>query len=84
MWQDYSFMACNALFVMAQIPTLRHRTDKPPMSSSLMTGALLMVITYTFWSLTLHVSAFSAFVLGIVWFVIAYQKWRIDTKTASQ
>jgi len=77
MWQDWIIAACQWVFVIALIPAIRHATDKPPLSSSLLTALLLTVMSATFATLHLWNSTLSALAVAIAWYILAWQKWRL-------
>lgn len=84
MWQDIVLAAGNWAFIVALVPTLLHATDKPPISSALMTGGILIAFSCTYWTLGLSASTYSTLALASAWFLIAYQKWRLMKETASR
>lgn len=59
----------------ALLPSLIGR-DKPALSSSLMTGTLIAIFGYTYFTLGLYSSTVSSAVCALAWFVLAIQKWR--------
>lgn len=77
MWQDWIIAACQWIFVIALIPAIRHKTDKPPLFSSLLTALLLTVMSATFFTLGLWNGTFSALAVAIAWYILAWQRWRI-------
>ena len=78
MWQDYIIAACQWIFILALIPAIRHPSDKPPLSSSLLTGLLLAVLAATFFTLELWNGTLSCLALAATWFFLGYQRWKID------
>ena len=78
MIQDYIIAATQWGFLIALLPTLLHKTHKPAILSSLWTGALLLILSATFLSLSLINGALSSFAVAIVWFILAYQRFRLD------
>lgn len=78
MWQDWVIAACQWVFVIALIPAIRHETNKPPFSSSILTAALLTVMCATFFTLELWNGTLSALAVAVAWYTLAWQRWRID------
>ncbi|HEX8994213.1 MAG TPA: hypothetical protein VF803_03095 [Candidatus Paceibacterota bacterium] len=82
MWQDYIVAIVQWVFFIALIPTIRHATHKPPVSSSLLTAVMTMILSATFATIPLWNSTLSSFACGAAWFVIAYQRYKLDKSTA--
>jgi hypothetical protein len=74
-WQDILLSIGNYLFVVALLPSV-FGTDKPALSSSLMTGAVLGCFTVIYASLSLWSASIAVGLSSFVWFVLAYQQWR--------
>lgn len=72
-WQDVVIAIGNWIFVIALIPTVRAK-EKPALSTSILTGAVLAVFSFTFSTLSLLNSAVSAAAISITWFILAGQK----------
>ncbi len=74
-WQDFVFAIGTWIFIIALIPTIRSR-EKPPLSTSLPTGLVLLVYVFTFATLELWFSMISSSVLAVLWLYLAWQKRR--------
>ncbi len=74
-WQDMVIGGGQWFFALALIPMLRSET-KPPLVTSLPTGVALLVFAGTFLTLDLWHSALSSAVVGAMWLIIAWQRWR--------
>lgn len=74
MWQDYVISTGQWLFALALIPSIRSKTDKPPMASSLMTAIILSIFAGTFVTLDLTVSAVSSMASALAWWILFFQK----------
>lgn len=74
-WQDIVLSIGQWVFLIALIPSILGK-DKPALSTSLMTGSLLIVFAFVYASLFLWVGGVSAFLVGLGWFVLAFQKWQ--------
>lgn len=80
MWQDWVIAACQWIFALALIPTIRHPSAKPPFLSSILTAVLLTVLGATFITLELWNSALSSFAVAIAWYILAWQRWKMDRR----
>lgn len=80
MWQDYVLTAIQIVFCITLIPMLR-APEKPPLSSSLMTGIVLLVSAFTVATLGLWLAAISQSVVGVQWLTLAYQRVRGKTNS---
>jgi len=81
-WQDIVITVGSWIFAIALIPSIRGK-NKPELSSSVMTGSLLTVYIFVFGSLELLGSAISSAVVALCWWILAYQKWRLNKKENS-
>ena len=73
MWQDYVLFLVQILFCFTLMPMLFAKA-KPPLSSSVPTGAGLLVMAGTYATLALWFAAVGSFVVGLQWLVLAYQR----------
>jgi hypothetical protein len=73
MWQDWIFSIGSWIFVAALIPAIRG-TEKPPLSTSIVTGTVLVVFALTYFSLHLWIAATSTAITSACWLVLAYQR----------
>ena len=64
------------MFIIALLPSIFSK-DKPAIATSLITGTVLTIFAFTFATLSLWLSAVSTMFVSIVWFILAFQKWRI-------
>lgn len=78
MWQDTVIATIQWLFVVALIPAILHPTQKPPLWSSVMTAALMGLLSFTFWTLHLVNATLSASAVTASWCVLAIQRWKIE------
>ena len=74
-WQDWVFSVGQWIFIIALIPTIRGK-QKPELSTSVITGIILAVFAFTYYTLSLLVSALSTSLVSTAWFILAYQKYR--------
>lgn len=71
-WQDNVFTFGSLIFVLALLPTL-FGEFKPSLWTSIMTGSVLAVYTYTFYSLKFWYSAGMTCLTSICWLILAIQ-----------
>lgn len=76
-WQDIVLSVGSWIFTIALIPSVLSK-DKPALSSSLMTGSVLVVYAVTYLTLSLWTAAASTVLVAGVWFTLAVQKYRAD------
>lgn len=76
-WQDVVLGVGQALFVVALIPTILGK-EKPALLTSLMTGSVLAVFTFVFFTLGLWLGMVSSFLTSLSWFILAVQKLKKD------
>ena len=74
-WQDIVLSVAQVIFAGALLPSVFGK-DKPALTTSLVTGSLLIVLVFTFYTLELWFSAGSTAFLSAVWFVLALQKFK--------
>ena len=82
-WQDIVFSIGSWIFAIALVPSILSKTDKPALSSSLLTASLLTLYVPTYASLHLVVSAISGGVIATAWWSLAYQKWKLNKEKNS-
>lgn len=72
MWQDYVLAVGAFLFTVALIPTLRG-INKPALSTSVMTSAVLWVFAATYATLELWLATIAQVIGACAWAVLAWQ-----------
>ncbi len=78
MWQDYALAVVQIIFCVTLIPMLFAK-EKPPLSSSIMTGTALLFGAFLFGTLGLWLASLSQAVVGLQWLTLAAQKlWKRD------
>ena len=80
MWQDWVLGGTLWMFAAVLIPTITHPTNKPSLSTSLLTALGNFVVSYTFATLSLWNSALAALVIGAAWSILTIQRWRLDRR----
>jgi hypothetical protein len=84
MWQDWAIAVIQWVFALALIPTIRDASAKPSLSSSLLTAILLTALSGIFITLELWNGALSSLAVAIAWFILTFQRWRLDRKKAAE
>lgn len=74
-WQDIVLAGGSLLFTVALIPSIRSK-HKPALTTSVLTGSVLLLFTFTYATLELWFSAVSVCVNGLMWLTLALQKYR--------
>ena len=72
-WQDIVFATGTWIFIIALMPTIRGK-EKPPLITSVPTGLVVLVYTFTFATLELWFSVVSSAALSIAWLYLGWQK----------
>lgn len=78
-WQDWVITIGQIIFIVSLIPTLKGK-DKPPVSTSVPTGIVLLIFGVAQYSLGLVASTFTSVILGTLWIVVGAQKYFLDKK----
>lgn len=74
-WQDWVFGIGAIIFSIALLPSVFGK-EKPSMSTSVPTGAILLLFAFTQASLSLWFASGMSVVAGSLWFTLAIQRWR--------
>lgn len=72
-WQDYVIAVGSIIFVIALIPSVLGK-HKPALSTSLLTGTVLLVFAMTYLTLSLWFAAITTTLTATLWYVLAVQK----------
>ncbi len=81
MWQDILLGVVNWLLVVFLLPTVFSTSEKPVFVSSILTGTCLLGIAISYYTLGLTMGALPATLQALAWFVLAYQRFRINKKS---
>ncbi len=76
-WQDFVLTIGQILFIIALIPSLTSK-HKPAFKTSLINGVVLILFACTYISLSLTLGAIGTFITGVLWLILAYQKFRME------
>lgn len=77
-WQDVVLTLGSAVFVVALVPMVLS-SDKPPLTTSLPTGLVLLAFAGTYASLGAVYGAATTAVSGLLWLTLAAQKRYIES-----
>jgi len=80
MWQDWALSGVQFMLVLSLVPTLFHRTQKPTLSSSLMTAGCLYLMAIVYLTLSFWFSMTMAAILALQWTIIGIQRYRLDSR----
>ncbi|MBI2610441.1 hypothetical protein HYW60_00680 [Candidatus Kaiserbacteria bacterium] len=80
MWQDWVLAVLLWMFVIVLIPTILHPTNKPTLSTSLLTAAGNFTLALVYATLSLWNGALGGLAISIAWFILAIQRYRLDRK----
>lgn len=82
-WQDIILAIGQWVLLIALLPSV-FSNDKPAISTSILTGGVLMVFTFTFVTLSFITTAISSTIVAFVWFILAVQKYKQKKELATQ
>ncbi len=74
-WQDIVLAIGSWVFIIALIPSIKGK-EKPPISTSIVTGCILAVYAFVYATLGLEASVLSTGFMALAWFTLAVQKMR--------
>lgn len=74
-WQDIILTIGNLFLAASLIPSVIS-SNKPALSTSLLTGSILFMFAVVYATLSLWVSVFATILNVLLWFVLALQKYR--------
>ncbi len=78
-WQDYVLMIGGMILWISIIPMVRAR-DKPPFLTSIPTSVILTIFVACLVSLKLYLTAFSTACTAIFWWILVFQRIRLNTR----
>ena len=73
-WQDYVLAVGPVLFILALVPALPPHAAKPPRSTCLLTGVVLLVCAGTLATLSLWWAAVMNALCGAVWIYLTRRR----------
>ena len=82
-WQDIVIAIVQVSLAVALLPSVFKKGRKPAFLTSIMTSSALVVLAFTFATLSLWLSAISTILVSLIWFVLAAQKIMINRKEKS-
>lgn len=81
-WQDYVFTFGQIVFIVALIPSVVGK-NKPALITSLTTGAVIALFSFTYATLTFWYSMTTTGLLALVWLYLGFQKYQQGRLTKS-
>lgn len=78
-WQDIVITVGTLVFVIALVPALISK-DKPPVSTSFVSGITILIYAFTFSTLGLWFSFVINIISGSLWLTLAWQKAKMKSK----
>ena len=79
-WQDIVLSVGSFIFVISLFPSVLSK-DKPAITTSIINGVVLAIYVFTYFSMGLSITALSCFILAVLWFILAFQKHKIISRT---
>lgn len=73
-WQDWVLSAGLFIFSIALVPTILGK-EKPALSTSFITGSVLLIFAFVYATLSLWFSAVSVIINGLLWLTLFVQKY---------
>jgi hypothetical protein len=74
-WQSVVLAVGQILFIVALLPSILTK-DKPEIWTAIMTGAVALSISITYFTLHIELAAWMAFLNFVAWGILAVQKYR--------
>ena len=81
-WQDVVLTICQIFFIFSLFPSIFSK-DKPPVSTSAINALCLYIVSFVDFTLNLWGAGFATLVVGILWTILAIQKYSLDQKKRS-
>jgi hypothetical protein len=78
-WRDIFLSVGQYIFVLALLPSVFGK-NKPAFTSSLLTGSVLGMFAFIYWTLGLWSSVIATSAVAITWFILAWQKYTEEKK----
>jgi len=77
-WQEIVLTSGQVIFTLSLLPSVFSK-DKPALATSLITS-ILFIYVYVYITMNLYMTALGTLTTGMLWGVLAYQKYRMDKK----
>ncbi len=78
-WQEYVFFIGQMVFNISLIPSILSK-DKPALTTSLITATVIFIYVFIYGSLSLWLTGISVGSTGVLWAILAYQKYKLSKK----
>lgn len=83
MWQDWALSSVQFMLALSLLPTLFHRTQKPTLSSAIMTATCLYAMAAVYFTLAFWFSMTMAATLAAQWTILGIQRYRLNKKSGT-
>lgn len=83
MWQDWVIGGVQIATLVALVPTLIHRDQKPTVSTSLLTTVSMCTLGITYATLQFWFAALMMFIIASAWLTLAYQRYSLNASARS-
>ncbi len=80
MWADYTISLAQIVLALSLLPTVLSKTEKPPLSTSVITSISLFVMSAALFELKAVWGASLTFVNALLWLIISFQKYTLNYK----
>ncbi len=74
-WQDMVLTGGQWILIIGLLPTIFHK-EKPAVSTSVITGVVLAIFAFSFYTLTLTGTAITVLANSGLWWILAYQGYK--------
>jgi len=74
LWQDYVISGAQLVLTFGLLPSVFGQ-NKPALSTSLLSGSALLIISVVFSTLSLWLSTFLLAAQCVLWYILAFQKF---------
>ena len=81
MWQDWVIVTVQTVFAFSLLPTVFHPTQKPTLSTAVITVGCIFVMVFIFATLSLWFAATMAAVNALLWAILAFQRYRLNKES---
>lgn len=78
-WQDAVLLVGQIIFAIALLPSIFSK-DKPALATSIINFVVLYIIGFVNITLKLYGFAAGIFIVGVLWNILAVQKYLVDKK----
>ena len=73
-------MTIQVVFAFSLLPTVLHKTQKPTLSTSVMTAACICLMALVYATLSLWFATTMAFINALLWAILGFQRYRLNKR----